>query len=164
MWSIILFKSCIFCFCANSFISFAFSRTAGVISAPPNSLASSRMESCSLSTWIWVIVSVPCRCFQFQMTVCHSCNLRQMRDAEYLMMLSDHCHLSETFCAVLPLIPVSISSKINVSISSLSARIAFNASMIRDNSPPDTICPSGFRVSPGFVEMRYWISSVPLSV
>lgn len=39
-----------FCFCANSFISFAFSKTADVISAPPKSLASSRMESSSSST------------------------------------------------------------------------------------------------------------------
>ena len=35
--------------------------------------------------------------FNFKMTVCHSCNLRQMRDAEYLMMLSDHCHLFRDF-------------------------------------------------------------------
>ena len=47
------------CTCAKSFISFAFSKTASVIWAPPKSLASSRMESSPSRGWISVIVSVP---------------------------------------------------------------------------------------------------------
>ena len=70
---------------------------------------------------------------------------------------------SETFCAVRPLIPVSISSKIKVSIWSRSARIAFRASMILESSPPDTIFPRGFRLSPGLVEISYSTSSNPFS-
>ena len=31
----------------------------------------------------------------------------------------------------------------------------FNASMILESSPPDTILPRGFKVSPGLVEISY---------
>ena len=46
---------------------------------------------------------------------------------------------SETFHAVFPLIPASISSKTKVPVLSLSAKTLFKASMIRDNSPPDIL-------------------------
>ena len=61
-----------------------------------------------------------------------------------------------------PLIPVSISSKISVSIWSRSARIAFRASIILESSPPDTICPSGFLLSPGFVEIFIFHSIITI--
>ena len=71
---------------------------------------------------------------------------------------------SDTFWAVLPLIPVSISSKIKVSILSLSARIALIASIIRLSSPPEATFPKGFLGSPGLVEIKNSASSVPLAV
>lgn len=102
--------------------------------------------------------------FDFKMRICHRCDLRQMGDADDLMALPDLCHFSETFCAVLPLIPVSISSKIKVSVSSRSARIVLIASMIRDSSPPETTFASGRIASPGFVEIKNSTASVPFSV
>ena len=68
---------------------------------------------------------------------------------------------SETFHAVLPLIPVSISSKIKVAVSSLSANTVLKASMIRDNSPPLATCQIGRMASPGFTEIRNSILSYP---
>ena len=61
-----------------------------------------------------------------------------------------------------PLIPVSISSNINVGILSLSTKTHFNASIILDNSPPDNTFSSGFSGSPGFAEIKNWTSSYPL--
>ncbi len=72
----------------------------------------------------------PADVFNLKMNIRHCCDLRQMCNAEYLMMLPMTAIFSDTFCAVLPLIPVSISSKISVSIWSRSARIALSASMI----------------------------------
>lgn len=71
---------------------------------------------------------------------------------------------SDTFCAVLPLIPVSISSNIRVGMSSVSAITDFNASMIRDSSPPEAISERGLSGSPGFVEMRNDTLSTPFSL
>ena len=53
-----------------------------------------------------------------------------------------------------PLIPVSISSNINVGILSLSTKTHFKASIILDNSPPDNTFSNGFNGSPGFAEIR----------
>ena len=71
---------------------------------------------------------------------------------------------SATIVAVLPLIPVSISSKIKVSISSSEARIDFMASIIRESSPPDATLFNGLTGSPGFVEIIKLTLSNPLSV
>ena len=63
-------------------------------------------------------------------------------------------NLSATICAVFPLIPVSISSKIIVSISSSPASIDLIASIILDNSPPGATFAKDFTSSPGFVEIK----------
>ena len=70
---------------------------------------------------------------------------------------------SATFIAVWPLIPVSISSKINVSISSSVARIDLIASIILDNSPPDATFTNGLTDSPGLVEIINSTLSNPFS-
>ena len=71
---------------------------------------------------------------------------------------------SETFCAVLPLIPVSISSKISVSVSSLLARTDLIPSMILESSPPEAILASGRKSSPGFTLIINSASSAPSGV
>ena len=50
---------------------------------------------------------------------------------------------SETICAVRPLIPLSISSKISVSTFSWSAITDLTASMILESSPPDAVSCTG---------------------
>ena len=72
-------------------------------------------------------------------------------------------NLSATICAVFPLIPVSISSKIIVSISSSPASIDLIASIILDNSPPEATFAKDFTSSPGFVEIKNSTSSCPLA-
>lgn len=64
---------------------------------------------------------------------------------------------------VLPPIPVSISSNIRQDILSTSAIILFNANIIREDSPPDMIFTRGFSGSPGFVDIKNSISSIPSS-
>ena len=59
---------------------------------------------------------------------------------------------SATFWAALPLIPVSISSNMKVSILSTSARTVFNANIIRLISPPDAILLRGLISSPMLAE------------
>ncbi len=66
---------------------------------------------------------------------------------------------SETRQAVLPLMPVSISSKIRVSMSSLPASTVLMASMMRDSSPPLATWLKALTPSPGLVEIRNSTSS-----
>ena len=61
---------------------------------------------------------------------------------------------SPTTNAVLPLIPVSISSKIRVFISSKSDITDLNPSIILEISPPDAIDAIGFKSCPKFVLIR----------
>ena len=72
--------------------------------------------------------------------------------AECKDITADKLRTFQVARAVIPEIPVSISSKISVGVSSSSARTVFTASMTRDSSPPDATFPIGFRGSPGFAE------------
>ena len=58
--------------------------------------------------------------------------------------------------------PVSISSKTTVSISSACAKIDFIASITREISPPDATFANGFKSSEIFVEIKNSILSIPL--
>ena len=69
-----------------------------------------------------------------------------------------------TMLAVIPLIPLSISSKMRVGIISEELIMFLKASMILDISPPDAILYSGFRGSPRLVEIRISTLSIPSSV
>ena len=71
------------------------------------------------------------------------------------------CSFSATFPAVIPLMPESISSKISVGVSSLSASTVLIARRILESSPPETVVPSGFGGSPGFTEIKNSASSIP---
>ena len=70
---------------------------------------------------------------------------------------------SATDCDVLPEIPVSISSKITVSILSLWAKIVFIASITLEISPPEATLASGFNPSETFVEIKNSILSIPFN-
>ena len=70
---------------------------------------------------------------------------------------------SDTICAVRPLIPASISSKISVPMESFWASTAFIASMILESSPPEATFESGFNGSPGLVEIKNSASSMPFA-
>ena len=63
----------------------------------------------------------------------------------------------------MPEMPVSISSKISVSIRSASDSAAFIASIMRDISPPLATLTSGFTGSPRFAESRNDTVSMPVS-
>ena len=62
--------------------------------------------------------------------------------------------LFATICAILPLIPVSISSNTIVGMCSARAVIFLTASMKRDISPPLITLASGLSGSPGFALIR----------
>ncbi|MNI93278.1 hypothetical protein D3C73_1512020 [compost metagenome] len=66
--------------------------------------------------------------------------------------------------AARPLTPVSTSSKIRTGMASVRAKILFIASIIRDNSPPEAILPSGRSGSPGFGEIMNSALSIPCRV
>ena len=66
---------------------------------------------------------------------------------------------SPTIWAVLPEIPVSISSNIMVSTSSKSAKISLKASIILEISPPDAVFVKDFNFSPLLVLIKKSTSS-----
>ena len=68
---------------------------------------------------------------------------------------------SATLSEATPEIPVSISSKTSVPVSSTSERIVLIASIILDASPPEAILLNGFAASPGLALKLKEISSVP---
>ena len=72
-------------------------------------------------------------------------------------------NFSATRCAVLPLIPASISSKMSVPISSWLAVTVRIASIIRDSSPPEATFDNGFKASPGLAAITKYILSVPFA-
>ena len=63
--------------------------------------------------------------------------------------------ICDNFCATLfaafPLIPVSISSNINIGTSSVSASTFYIPNIVLDISPPDAILDNSFSSSPKFV-------------
>ena len=68
---------------------------------------------------------------------------------------------SPTIWAVLPLMPVSISSNIIVSISSKLAKTSLKASIILEISPPEAVLVRDVKFSPLFVLIKKSISSKP---
>ena len=68
-----------------------------------------------------------------------------------------------TLPAARPDTPVSTSSKIRVVTCSVSASTFFNASMIRDSSPPEAIRLMGFKSSPTLADMRKRTVSIPVA-
>ena len=69
------------------------------------------------------------------------------------------CFPTET--AISPPIPVSISSKIRLSIASVAEKIVFNASITRDISPPEAILLKGRKTEPSFAAIKNSILSCP---
>ena len=92
------------------------------------------------------------------MHIRHGCDLRQMSDTDDLMGSCQNTSavplLSMRF---LPLIPVSISSKINVSMASFPASTVLIASITRDSSPPLATWFKGFQTLSGIG----WKSGIP---
>ncbi len=95
-----------------------------------------------------------CLFFNQEMLICHRCNLCKMCNTDHLVFFFRSVpSFSDTFCAVRPLIPTSISSKISVSIHLYLPLHFLTASMILESSPPEATSVNGFTCCP-------WLSEI----
>lgn len=85
------------------------------------------------------------------------CDRNDLPSARYI------AHFSDTTCDILPEMPVSISSKTIVPMSSTPARIFLKASINLDISPPEIIFASGLSGSPTFGEIINSTLSIPFA-
>ena len=73
-------------------------------------------------------------------------------------------NVAPTFWAILPLTPVSISSKIKRGSLSFFAKTDLSANIILETSPPDATLANGFASSPKLVEIKNSTSSKPFEL